>query len=87
MKLFQMRQTANLTITETWNRYMDFRKMQYIYLDTRFNLSDPRTIRYKFGVKVPRTYAEAVKFDEENGNTLWMDAIRLEWWRSPSKND
>ena len=26
--------------------------------------------KYKFGVKVPRTIKEAIKFDEENKNTL-----------------
>ena len=31
---------------------------------------------HKFGIKVPRHWNEAVKFDEENGNTLWQDAVR-----------
>eukprot|EP00975_Prorocentrum_lima_P054579 11444298-Prorocentrum_lima.AAC.1 len=29
---------------------------------------------YMFGVKVPRNHEQAVKFDEENGNTLWQEA-------------
>jgi hypothetical protein len=29
----------------------------------------------KFGVKIPKTVKEAKPFDEENGNTLWWDAI------------
>jgi hypothetical protein len=33
---------------------------------------------HKFGVKVPTTVAEAERFDKENGNTLWQDAIRKE---------
>ena len=33
---------------------------------------------HKFGIKVPKTIAEARKFDAENGNTLWWDAILKE---------
>ena len=32
----------------------------------------------KFGVCIPRNVHEAKMLDEENGNTLWMDAIKLE---------
>jgi hypothetical protein len=30
---------------------------------------------HKFEVKIPKTIKEAKAFDEENGNTLWWDAI------------
>ncbi len=33
---------------------------------------------YNFGVKVPRSIAEAYKFDKENGNNLWSEAIETE---------
>jgi hypothetical protein len=33
---------------------------------------------HKFGIQVPKTWDEVVKLDEENGNTLWKDAIRKE---------
>jgi hypothetical protein len=33
---------------------------------------------HKFGVKIPKSVEEAKRFDEENGDTLWMDAIRKE---------
>jgi hypothetical protein len=33
---------------------------------------------HKFGIQVPKTLGEAVKLDEENGNTLWKDADRKE---------
>jgi hypothetical protein len=33
---------------------------------------------HKFGIQVPKTWDEAVKLDEENGNTLCQDAIRKE---------
>ena len=31
-----------------------------------------------FGIKIPRTVEEALRFDKENGNTLWADAIAKE---------
>jgi hypothetical protein len=33
---------------------------------------------HKFGIQVSKTWDEAVKLDEVNGNTLWQDAIRKE---------
>ena len=33
---------------------------------------------YKFGFRVPRTPEEAITIDNNNGNTLWQDAIALE---------
>ncbi len=30
---------------------------------------------HKFGVKIPKSVEEAKRFDEENGDTLWWDAI------------
>ncbi|MDJ0828176.1 MAG: reverse transcriptase domain-containing protein, partial [Rhodobacter sp.] len=35
-------------------------------------------IRYKFGVRIPRNYQEAIDLDRENGNTLWQDAVQVE---------
>ena len=35
-------------------------------------------IKYQFGVRVPRTYKEALALDKANGNTLWQDAIQKE---------
>ena len=33
---------------------------------------------YKFGIRIPKTYKEAVEIDKENGNRLWQDAIDKE---------
>ncbi len=33
---------------------------------------------HKFGIRMPKTVAEALKLDAENGNTLWHDAIQKE---------
>ena len=32
----------------------------------------------KFGIKIPTSVKEARDFDEENGNSLWMDALNKE---------
>ena len=32
----------------------------------------------KFGIYVPKNYAEAVEMDRANGNTLWQDAVKKE---------
>ena len=33
---------------------------------------------YKFGIRIPRSTAEALEIDAENGNTEWYDAIMKE---------
>ena len=33
---------------------------------------------HKFGIKMPKTVEEAIKLDQENGDTLWWDAILKE---------
>ena len=33
---------------------------------------------HKYGIRIPKSVAEAKAIDAENGNSLWMDAIQLE---------
>ena len=33
---------------------------------------------HKYGIRIPKSMKQAKNIDEETGNTLWMDAIRLE---------
>ena len=33
---------------------------------------------HKYGIRVPKSIKEAIEIDKENGNTLWMDAVKLE---------
>ena len=33
---------------------------------------------HKFGIRIPKTFAEALQLDKENGNTYWSDAISKE---------
>jgi len=59
----------------------------YLKQDTRFarmmrqvqlNKAKTNTIKYNFGVRVPRTIKEALALDKMNGNTKWSDAIETE---------
>ena len=36
------------------------------------------SVRYKFGVRIPRNYQEAVELDRQNNDTLWQDAVKKE---------
>ena len=40
--------------------------------------NDPNQVEYKFGVRVPRTFSEAMMLDKDNGNTFWADAVCCE---------
>ena len=33
---------------------------------------------HKYGIRIPKSIQEAIEIDREAGNTLWMDAIRME---------
>lgn len=33
---------------------------------------------HKFGIEIPKSYADCARIDNENGNTLWQDAMRKE---------
>jgi len=39
---------------------------------------NPRSPKYKFGVRIPYDTAEAYRLDQENGNSLWADSISVE---------
>ena len=32
----------------------------------------------KYGLGIPKSINEEIEIDKENGNTLWMDAIKME---------
>ena len=33
---------------------------------------------HKYGIRIPKSIGEAKLIDQENGDTLWMDAVRME---------
>ena len=39
---------------------------------------DPNQVKYKFGVRIPHTFAEAITLDKESRNTFWEDAVHCE---------
>ena len=54
------------------------RRFINVILNSIQRRKNPNQIRYKFRVRVLRTYEEAVMIDKDNGNTLWKDGIRRE---------
>ena len=53
-------------------------RLLHVALNAIKRRKDPNQICYKFGVRLPRNYPEALQLDKENGNTLWEDAVKLE---------
>ena len=68
--------------TPGWKRLKRIasRKKMFQRMINQTNLkSRRRSIRYQFGVQVPRDAREALRLDGENGNTLWKDAMKKEF--------
>ena len=40
--------------------------------------TDPDQVKYKFGIRIPRNYSEALLLDNTNGNTFWEDSVYCE---------
>jgi hypothetical protein len=38
----------------------------------------PTSVKYKFGIHVPRGIKNAIQLDNKNGNSLWEEAIKTE---------
>jgi hypothetical protein len=36
------------------------------------------SIKYKFGIQVPKGIKNSIKLDKKNGNPLWQEAIKTE---------
>lgn len=45
---------------------------------SRNKRNEKKGIRTKYGIEIPRNVKEALLFDEQNGNTMWADAILKE---------
>jgi hypothetical protein len=66
-----------------WKRFQQFarskKKISNLLKQVQVNaLSKRRGKIFKFGVEIPCDYLDAKRLDKENGNTLWIDATRLE---------
>ena len=67
----------NLLETAGWKRLKGIAKRQKKLLrmvNQAKMRSHKHAKRYKFGVEVPKNHKDAMRLDEENGNTLWRDA-------------
>src|SRR5688572_32283249 len=63
-----------------WRRYQKYvnRDKKYIRSMKRIFAAKKNETKIKFGIEVPRGYKDALRLDEQNGNTLWQDAIKTE---------
>jgi hypothetical protein len=76
-------EVAEYAVTKSLHDDPDFAWWVPHVLKKRNRIISVATKRYhkrthKFGIQVPKTWDEAVKLYEGNGNTLWQDAIRKE---------
>ena len=71
----------DLLDTPGWKRFKSLarRHKKYIRLVNQARLQSYRHSRkYMFGFEIPKTYAEAIRMDKENGNTKWVETIERE---------
>jgi hypothetical protein len=64
--------------TDGWKRFKSIpkRQMKFTRMVNQAKLWSYNTApKYKNGYEIPRTYDQAMKLDENNGNTKWQDAI------------
>ena len=64
-----------------WKRLKHIAKNQK-QLTSTINKSKIRQVRrpalYQFGFLIPKDYKQALQLDEQNGNSMWYDATKLE---------
>ena len=71
----------DLLDTPGWKRFKSIarRHKKYIRLVNQAKLQSYRHSRmYMFGFDIPKTYAEAIRMDKENGNTKWAEPVERE---------
>ena len=72
---------VGLLDTPGWKRFKSIAKDEK-KLTRMLNQAKLKSFRreptYQFGHKIPRSTPEAIRFDEENKNTFWQDAMALE---------
>ena len=71
----------DLLTLEGWKRFRGIAKNQKklkIMVRQAKLKSYKSSTRYMFGFEIPRTYAEALRLDERNGNSRWKDCKQLE---------
>ena len=58
--------------TFAWWAHQTLKKMNHIILKVKYKYW---LNTYKFRIKVPNNTKQEMKFDRENGNTLWWEAV------------
>ena len=56
----------------------DDKKLNRMLRNMNASKKKARKVKFKFGVRIPRNYEEAMMFDKINGNTKWADACKTE---------
>jgi hypothetical protein len=71
----------NLLELPGWTRFKKIAKQQkkLLRMTNQAKLRSYNSApKYMFGYQVPRIYKEAIRLDEQNGNTKWQDSVRTE---------
>ena len=79
----------NLLDKPGWHRLKRIAEREQLYkrmLKQSQMKSMRRGIRYKFGVRLPLSYKDAIEQDKANGNTDWQDAVATELGQIASYN-
>lgn len=62
-----------------WSRSYTKNPKKFVRLARAFKATVQKAAKkYKFGVEVPKSWKDAIRLDEENGNTLWQEALETE---------
>ena len=67
----------DLLALEGWHRLKSLAKKDKVLARSKIR-QVRRSQTYMFGYLIPRNYMEAIKFDSENKNSKWYDAIKLD---------
>ena len=71
---------AQLLNTPGWKhfqKYVNWDKKHIRAMHRVFATKKKETM-VKFGIEVPKNYKDALRLDQQNGITLWQDAIKTE---------
>jgi hypothetical protein len=71
----------DLLDTDGWNRFklIAMRQKKFTHMVNQAKLTSYKSApKYKIDYEVSRSYEQAMKLDEKNGNTKWQDAFKMD---------
>ena len=73
-------QDAEVLNTPSWRHFQKYvnRDKKYIRAMHRVFAAKKKETKIKFGIEVPKNYNDVLRLDQQNGNTMWQDAIKTE---------